>query len=306
MAGGRSGGRVNEPETIAELRDRLGAERYLVDEGLATVVFLALRIRRPLLVEGEPGVGKTELAKALAVATDVPLLRLQCYEGIDVHHALYDWDYQRQLLHLRAEGSEPLYSEKFLVRRPLLEAIATPGCVLLIDELDRADDEFEAFLLEFLSDFQVSIPEVGTLSAETPPVVVITSNRTRELHDALRRRCLYHWIEHPDLARETAIVRARLPEIPEALAAQACAFVEQLRWLDLYRVPGVGETLDWTESLRALGAEEVESDVTERSLGSLVKSQEDIERVRREGVAALIERAGGQGPEGSGPEREAA
>lgn len=306
MALGRPGGRVNELDTIDELRDRLAAERYLVDEGLATVVFLALQIRRPLLVEGEPGVGKTELAKALAAAADVPLLRLQCYEGIDVHHALYDWDYQRQLLHLRAEGSEPLYSERFLVRRPLLEALSTPGCVLLIDELDRADDEFEAFLLEFLSDFQVSIPEVGAVAAKTPPVVVITSNRTRELHDALRRRCLYHWIEHPDLTRETAIVRARLPEIPETLAVQACAFVEQLRWLDLYRVPGVGETLDWTESLRALGAEEVESEITERSLGSLLKSQEDIERVRTEGVAGLIKRARGQGPEGAGPKREAA
>jgi MoxR-like ATPase len=297
---------VNGLETIDELREGLASERYLVDEGLATVVFLALRIRRPLLVEGEPGVGKTELAKSLAAAAGVPLLRLQCYEGIDVHHALYDWDYQRQLLHLRAEGSEPLYSQKFLLRRPLLEALSTPGCVLLIDELDRADDEFEAFLLEFLSDFQVSIPEVGTVAAETPPVVVITSNRTRELHDALRRRCLYHWIEHPDLARETAIVRARLPEIPESLAAEACAFVEQLRWLDLYRVPGVGETLDWTESLRALGAERVEADVAGRSLGSLLKSQEDIERVRREGVDGLIERARGSGPEGPGPEREAA
>jgi MoxR-like ATPase len=297
---------VSTPETIDELRESLAAQRYLIDEGLATVVYLALRIRRPLLVEGEPGVGKTELAKALAAATNVPLVRLQCYEGIDIHHALYDWDYQRQLLQLRSEGSEPIYSERFLVRRPLLEALSAPGGVLLIDELDRADDEFEAFLLEFLSDFQVSIPEVGTVSAETPPLVVITSNRTRELHDALRRRCLYHWIEHPDLARETAIVRARLPEVPESLAAQACTFVEQLRWLDLYRVPGVGETLDWTESLRALGVEEVEPDVTERSLGSLLKSQEDIERVRSEGIAALIDRARGQGPDGAGPEREAA
>jgi MoxR-like ATPase len=297
---------MNVPDSIDELSDGLAAQRYLVDDGLATIIYLALRIRRPLLVEGEPGVGKTELAKALASATGVPLLRLQCYEGIDVHHALYDWDYQRQLLHLRSEGSEQLYSERFLVRRPLLEALSNPGCVLLIDELDRADDEFEAFLLEFLSDFQVTIPEVGTVAAQEPPVVVITSNRTRELHDALRRRCLYHWIEHPDLARETAIVRARLPEIPEALADQACAFVEQLRWLDLYRVPGVGETLDWTESLRALGAAAVDPEVTERSLGSLLKSQEDIERVRRDGVAALIARAQGPRPEGGGPKREAA
>ena len=297
---------MKAPETIEEVRDALAGQRYLVDEGLATVSFLALQVRRPLLVEGEPGVGKTELAKALAAATDVPLVRLQCYEGIDVHHALYDWDYQRQLLHLRAEDPEPLYSERFLVRRPLLEAISNPGCVLLIDELDRADDEFEAFLLEFLSDFQVTIPEIGTVEAERPPVVVITSNRTRELHDALRRRCLYHWIDHPDLARETAIVRSRLPEVPEALAAQACAFVEQLRWLDLYRVPGVGETLDWTQSLVTLGASGVEPEVTDSSLGSLLKAREDIERVRREGISELIDRAAVEGPEDGGQSREAA
>jgi MoxR-like ATPase len=295
---------VSSPSTIDELSTALEGQRYLVDEGLATVVFLALRIRRPLLVEGEPGVGKTELAKALAAATGSPLLRLQCYEGIDVHHALYDWDYQRQLLQLRAEGSEPLYSERFLIRRPLLEALSEPGCMLLIDELDRADDEFEAFLLEFLSDFQVTIPEIGTIAAEEPPGVIITSNRTRELHDALRRRCLYHWIDHPDLKRETAIVRARLPDVPVRLAEQACTFVEQLRWLDLYRVPGVGETLDWTESLEALGAEEVEPEIAGRTLGALLKAQEDIERVRKEGIEELIERAGEQ--TGDGPREEAA
>ncbi|MBA3366733.1 MAG: MoxR family ATPase [Actinobacteria bacterium] len=185
-------------ETIEALQTALAGERYLVDEGLATVLFLALRLRKPLLVEGEPGVGKTELAKALAAATGAPLLRLQCYEGIDVHHALYDWDYPRQLLHLRAGGDEALYSERFLLRRPLLEALDQPGAVLLIDELDRADDEFEAFLLEFLSDFQVTIPEIGVVRAEEPPAVIVTSNRTRELHDALRRRCLYHWIDRPE------------------------------------------------------------------------------------------------------------
>jgi MoxR-like ATPase len=279
------------PDSIAELRDALAGERYLVDEGLATVVFLALRVRKPLLVEGEPGVGKTELAKALAAATAAPLLRLQCYEGIDVHHALYDWDYPRQLLHLRAGGTAPLYSEQFLVRRPLLEALSQPGAVLLIDELDRADDEFEAFLLEFLSDFQVTIPEVGVVRADTPPVVVITSNRTRDLHDALKRRCLYHWIEHPDLGRELAIARVRLPQASERLLHQVCAFVQELRWLDLYRVPGVGETLDWAQCLTELGREEVDADAAQRTLGSLVKGRDDLERVRRDVLEEFVERA---------------
>jgi MoxR-like ATPase len=278
-------------DSIEALQAALARERYLVDEGLATVVFLALRLHKPLLVEGEPGVGKTELAKALAAATDAPLLRLQCYEGIDVHHALYDWDYPRQLLHLRAGGAGPLYDEQFLVRRPLLEALSQPGAVLLIDELDRADDEFEAFLLEFLSDFQVTIPEVGVIRAEEPPAVVITSNRTRELHEALKRRCLYHWIEHPDLEREVAIARARLPEVPEGLTRQVCAFVKQLRWLDLYRVPGVGETLDWAQSLDALGRTELDVKGTDRTLGAVLKSREDLDRVRADGIPALLERA---------------
>jgi MoxR-like ATPase len=278
-------------DSIRELRGALARERYLVDEGLATVVFLALRLRKPLLVEGEPGVGKTELAKALAAAARAPLLRLQCYEGIDVHHALYDWDYPRQLLHLRAGGAGPLYGEEFLVRRPLLEALSHPGAVLLIDELDRADDEFEAFLLEFLSDFQVTIPEIGVVRADEPPAVVITSNRTRELHEALKRRCLYHWIEHPDLVREVAIARARLPEVPERLARQVCGFVKQLRWLDLYRVPGVGETLDWAQSLDALGREEIDPASAERTLGALLKNREDLERVRGDGIPELLDRA---------------
>jgi MoxR-like ATPase len=278
-------------DSIEDLQAALACQRYLVDEGLATVVFLALRMRRPLLVEGEPGVGKTELAKALADAEGAPLLRLQCYEGIDVHHALYDWDYPRQLLHLRAGGSGRLYAEEFLIRRPLLEALDRPGAVLLIDELDRADDEFEAFLLEFLSDFQVTIPEIGVVRTETPPVVVITSNRTRELHEALRRRCFYHWIDHPDLEREVAILRARLPGLPETLVRQVCAFVQELRWLDLYRVPGVGETLDWAQALDTLGREEIDAEAADRTLGSLLKAREDIDRVRREGVEALIEKS---------------
>jgi MoxR-like ATPase len=281
-------------DSIESLQDALGRERYLTDVGLATVVFLALRLRRPLLVEGEPGVGKTELAKALAAATDARLLRLQCYEGIDLHHALYDWDYPRQLLHLRAGAPGELYSEQFLLRRPLLEALQNDPehpVVLLIDELDRADDEFEAFLLEFLSDFQVTIPEVGVVRAEQAPAVIITSNRTRELHEALKRRCLYHWIEHPDLAREVAIAKARLPEVSESLVWQVCELVQEVRWLDLYRVPGVGETLDWMQSLDVLGREDLDAPSVDTTLGALLKTREDLERVRESGVQPLIDRA---------------
>jgi MoxR-like ATPase len=281
-------------ESIDELRWALGAQRYLIDEGLATVTFLSLRLRRPLLLEGEPGVGKTELAKALAAALPAPLIRLQCYEGIDVHHALYEWDYPRQLLQLRAGGSGPLYSQEFLVKRPLLQALesgASGPAVLLIDELDRADDEFEAFLLEFLSDFQVTIPEIGVVAAREPPVVIITSNRTRDLHEALKRRCLYHWIEHPDLARELAIARARLPHVSERLAGQVCAFVQELRWLDLYRAPGVGETLDWAEALHVLGRESIDAPTTATTLGTLLKERDDLDRVRQDELGARIARA---------------
>jgi MoxR-like ATPase len=293
-------------DSIEELCRALARERYLVDEGLGTVVHLALRLRKPLLVEGEPGVGKTELAKALAAAAKARLIRLQCYEGIDVSHALYDWDYPRQLLQLRAGGDRPLYSEEFLVRRPLLEALAEPSSVLLIDELDRADDEFEAFLLEFLSDFQVTIPEVGAFRAAEPPAVVITSNRTRDLHEALKRRCLYHWIDHPDLAREVAIARARLPEVRERLARQVCAFVQELRWLELYRSPGVGETLDWAEALNELGRDGIDADTAGRTLGTLLKERDDIERVRREELEGLIERARERADSGEEASGEAA
>ena len=277
--------------SIEELRRALANQRYLMDEGLATVVYLALRLRKPLLVEGEPGVGKTELAKALSAATGAPLIRLQCYEGIGVHHALYDWDYPRQLLQLRAGGNTPLYSEQFLLRRPLLEALAHPGSVLLIDELDRADDEFEAFLLEFLSDFQVTIPEIGVMKASEPPIVIITSNRTRDLHEALKRRCLYHWIDHPDLQREVAIARARLPHVGQQLADQVCAFVQDLRWLDLYRAPGVGETLDWVEAFHALGRHQIDSQTADSTLGTLLKERDDLERIRSGGLDALVSRS---------------
>jgi MoxR-like ATPase len=264
----------------ADVSEALAGERYLADRGLSTAVYLAATLEQPLLLEGEAGVGKTEVAKALAGATDARLIRLQCHEGIDLHHALYDWDYPRQLLHLRAGGDEELYSERFLLRRPLLEALqATEPVVLLIDEIDRADDEFEAFLLELLSDFQVSIPELGTVTAERRPLVVITSNRTRELHDALKRRCLYHWIDYPNPEREAEIVRARLPDVPDAIAERVCAAVARLRGEELYKLPGVGETIAWAQALLALDDADLDS-----TLGVVLKVREDIDAVRESGV----------------------
>jgi MoxR-like ATPase len=262
------------------VREALAGERYLADRGLSTAVFLARMLEQPLLLEGEAGVGKTEVAKALAAATGARLIRLQCHEGIDIHHALYDWDYPRQLLHLRAGEEEPLYSERFLLRRPLLEALlADEPVVLLIDEVDRADDEFEAFLLEFLSDFQVSIPELGTVEADRRPVVVMTSNRTRELHDALKRRCLYHWIDYPTREREVEIVHARLPGVPDEIAERVCAAVARLRGEELYKLPGVGETIAWAQALLAL-----EDAGLDETLGVVLKVREDIDRVREREV----------------------
>jgi MoxR-like ATPase len=268
-------------DSPAAVREALAGERYLADRGLSTAVYLAAALEQPLLVEGEAGVGKTEVGKALAGAAGARLIRLQCHEGIDLHHAVYDWDYQRQLLHLRAGASEePLYSERFLLRRPLLDALqASEPVVLLIDEIDRADDEFEAFLLEFLSDFQVSIPELGTVTAERRPLVVITSNRTRELHDALKRRCLYHWIDYPTAEREAEIVRTRLPGVPDAIAERVCAAVARLRGEELYKLPGVGETIAWAQALLALEDADLES-----TLGVVLKVREDIEQVREKGV----------------------
>ncbi|MEA2304672.1 MAG: hypothetical protein QOH43_1952 [Solirubrobacteraceae bacterium] len=283
--------------SITEVEDALRGQGYLPQRGLASSLFLSLAIEKPLLLEGEAGVGKTESAKALARAMGARLIRLQCYEGLDVAHAVYEWNYARQLLHIRAaqEGTvdeQELFGPEFLIRRPLLEAIASKDpVVLLIDEIDRADDEFEAFLLEVLSDFQITIPEIGTISAERRPAVILTSNRTRELHDALKRRCLFHWITHPPLEREIEIVRLRVPGVPERLAAEAAAFVAGLRQMDLAKAPGVAETIDWAHALAALGAEELDAEVVEQTLGSVLKYYEDFETVRDDAVAELLREA---------------
>jgi MoxR-like ATPase len=292
------------PSTVAGALSRHG---YLPDEGISTSVFLAMTLHRPLLLEGEAGVGKTELAKTLAAATGAPLIRLQCYEGIDVSQAVYDWDYARQLLHLRAveatgestsrtadDLETELYGERFLIKRALLRAIEPvegPPPVLLIDEIDRADDEFEAYLLEVLSDYQITIPEIGVYRTERPPIVILTSNRTRDVHDALKRRCLYHWVEHPGFDREVAIVRLRVPDIDPALAHQVAAAVEQLRELKLYKPPGVAETIDWAMALGRLGATELDEDMVANTLGTVVKYREDHQRVDQHGIADVVKRA---------------
>ncbi len=281
---------MSSPADTAAALARTG---YLADDALATVVFLADAMQRPLLLEGEPGTGKTALAEALAEDAGIPLIRLQCYEGIDASQALYDWDFPRQILHLRtleaaagnsafdAEGAEAsLFDERFLLSRPILRARRESPAVLLIDEIDRADDEFEAFLLEVLSSWSVSIPEFGTISAATPPTVVLTSNRTRELHDALKRRCLYHWIDHPGLEREVAIVRSRMPEVSATLARQVAEAVQTLRGEQLLKPPGVAETLDWVRALQRLGADELDLETAARTLGAVVKYREDSDRVK--------------------------
>lgn len=276
----------------ADLAQRLSATGYVGDEALATVTHLALVMQRPLLLEGEPGTGKTALAEAIAEALALPLIRLQCYEGIDASQALYDWDFPRQILHLRAleatgggeveEAEKSLYDERFLLARPVLAALRESPAVLLVDEVDRADDEFEAFLLEVLSTYQVTIPELGTVKAVTPPIVILTSNRTRELHDALKRRCLYHWIDHPGLEREVAIVRSRAPEVSERLTRQVVTVVQQLRGrADLLKPPGVAETLDWARALDRLGAQSLDLESASRTLGALMKYREDSDRVKQ-------------------------
>jgi MoxR-like ATPase len=290
--------RVEQIDSIDQLERALLGASYLPDRGLATVLYLALQVRKPLLLEGEAGVGKTEAAKAIAQALGTRLIRLQCYEGLDVNHAVYEWNYTRQLLHIRAaqEGGQvdedELFGERFLIRRPLLEAISAPEpVVLLIDEIDRADDEFEAFLLELLSDFQITIPELGTIAARHRPIVVLTSNRTRELHDALKRRCLFHWIGHPSCEREIEIVRLRVPEVPERLAAQAVQFVQALRGLELTKAPGVAETVDWAQALAVLGQRELDAELVQSTLGSVLKYQEDLELVADETLVSLLAEA---------------
>jgi MoxR-like ATPase len=295
------------PASVDEVAASLKAHGYWPDEGLATAVFLAMSLRRPLLLEGEAGVGKTELAKVLARWTGGELIRLQCYEGIDAAQAVYDWDYGRQLLHLRAAEATgesagrttdaleaELYQERFLVKRALLLAIEPregPVPVLLVDEIDRSDDEFEAYLLEVLSDWQITIPELGTFHAEHPPLVVLTSNRTRDVHDALKRRCLYHWVEHPGFDREVAIVRLRVPEVGESLARQVSAAVASLRALSLYKPPGVAETIDWAAALGRLGVSELDDQSVEATLGTVLKYREDHQRVEQHGVADIVKQA---------------
>ena len=279
------------PQSVEELTEALREQAYIADRGLATAIFLGVSLNRPILLEGEAGVGKTEMAKALAAAFGSELIRLQCYEGIDANQALYEWDYARQLLYVRAlsekdveseEAVDHLFGPQFLVERPLLKATrAGDNCVLLVDEIDRADDEFEAFLLEVLSDFQVTIPEIGTVRAEKPPVVVITSNRTRELHDALKRRCLYHWIDYPNPEREAEVVRVRAPEVSEALARKVVQAVSNLRKMDLAKKPGMAESIDWARALEFLGASDIDLALAEETLGSVVKDHDDDVMVRQ-------------------------
>lgn len=292
-------------ETIEDVQRAMFAQDYIADRSLATTVFLALKRRKPLLLEGEPGVGKTEVAKVLAAVLGTRLIRLQCYEGIDINTAVYEWNYTRQMLHIRMleaggtdrqEELKEIFGHDFLIERPLLQAIDprnTKAPVLLIDELDRSDEEFEAYLLELLSDFQITIPEIGTIRAQEPPFVIITSNRTREIHDALRRRCLYYWIDFPTLEKEYSIVMARMPGVPERLARQVCTFVRELRSVDLYKAPGVAETLDWIGSLLALRQLDLVEGSVRDTLGALLKYQDDVLRVGGNDLGKLIQKVRG-------------
>ncbi len=297
------------PDSIDDVQKLLRQQSYVADRSLAVPIFLSMKLQRPLFLEGEAGVGKTEIARALAAGLDTELIRLQCYEGLDINHAIYEWNHARQLLEIRlmeASGgldretaTANLFSDKFLIKRPLLQAIDSgreKSPVLLIDELDRADEEFEGFLLELLADFQITIPELGTLQAVHRPIVIITSNRTREIHDALKRRCLYYWIDYPDFQKETQIVSSRLPDAPRRLAEQVTGFIQELRQTELYKIPGVSETIDWTSALLALNQTELDPEVIDDTLGIILKYQDDIEMVRGEPVRAMLDRSRNQGP----------
>jgi len=294
--------------SVQEVQDALWTQQYVADPSLSTSIYLALKLPKPLLLEGEAGVGKTEIAKVLAAILGTDLIRLQCYEGLDVSHAVYEWNYPRQMLAIRAADStnesreaamHEIFSEDFLIKRPLLQAIEASASgrapVLLIDEIDRADEEFEAFLLELLSDFQVSVPELGTMVAEHPPVVIITSNRTRELHDALKRRCLYHWIDYPTVDKEYTIVQTKVPGVNDRLAMQVARFVHDIREIDLYKVPGVAETLDWAAALLALDQQELNKEIASNTLGAILKHQEDVHTIRRNNLDNLVAAAQNDG-----------
>jgi MoxR-like ATPase len=292
---------MSQPDDIDSVQAAFISRGYVADRDLATAVFLSLALERPLLLEGEAGVGKTEVARILARVLDTELIRLQCYEGLDINTAVYEWDYPRQMLEIRlleARGeaktaaTRDIFSQEFLIRRPLLQALENHGAappVLLIDEVDRADEEFEAFLLELLSDFAVSIPEIGTIRASRPPRVILTSNRTREVHDALKRRCLYHWIDYPTAERELAILHARLPHVPDVLARNIVGFIQRLRSADLTKIPGIAETLDWAAALMALGAKKLEPEQVEQTLGVLLKYQEDVAAMRAGAARTIFE-----------------
>ncbi len=297
------------PDSIDDVQNLLRQQSYVADRSLAVPIFLSLKLQRPLFLEGEAGVGKTEIAKALATGLDTDLIRLQCYEGLDINHAIYEWNHARQLLEIRlmeAEGgldrkaaTSNLFSDEFLIKRPLLQAIDSSrdkSPVLLIDELDRADEEFEGFLLELLADFQITIPELGTIQAVHRPIVIITSNRTREIHDALKRRCLYYWIDYPDFQKEMQIVTSKLPDAPRRLAEQVTGFIQELRQTELYKIPGISETVDWTAALLALNQKELDPSVIDDTLGIILKYQDDIELVRGEPVRAMLNRSRNQGP----------
>ena len=297
------------PESIEDVQSLLRNQNYITDRGLAVALFLSLKLQRPLFLEGEAGVGKTEIARSLALALGTDLIRLQCYEGLDINQSVYEWNHARQMLEIRLmeatgsidqeSASKDLFDERFLIKRPLLQAIdqnRDRPAVLLIDELDRADEEFEGFLLELLADFQITIPEIGTYTTDHPPIVLITSNRTREIHDALKRRCLYHWVEYPDYQKELQIVTTRLPDAPKRLAEQVTGFIQELRETELFKIPGVSETIDWATALMALNQTTLEPQVIEDTLGIMLKYEDDIAQIRGEPIQSLLERSQNRGP----------